>query len=72
MKHKQLSLKHEFAVAVGNKRAQAAEMVLAAGDSTGGPDNSHRGSDQWLFVVSGTGVAVIDKRRVKLARGPSC
>jgi mannose-6-phosphate isomerase-like protein (cupin superfamily) len=69
MKRKQLSLKQEFAVAIGNKRAQAAEMVLGAGDCEGGPDNSHRGSDQWMFVVSGTGLAIIEGRRVRLREG---
>jgi mannose-6-phosphate isomerase-like protein (cupin superfamily) len=44
-------------------------MTLAAGDSEGGPDNRHRGSDQWLYVVSGTGVAVVNKRRYPLRTG---
>jgi mannose-6-phosphate isomerase-like protein (cupin superfamily) len=69
MKQKKLRLQSEFAVAVGNKKAQAAEMVLAPGDCEGGPDNSHRGSDQWMFVVAGTGVAIIESRRVKLSAG---
>jgi mannose-6-phosphate isomerase-like protein (cupin superfamily) len=34
-------------------------MVVAPGDSEGGPTNRHRGSDQWLFVVAGTGVAMV-------------
>ena len=59
MKHVQLELAREFAVVAGNARSQAAEMVLAPGDSEGGPDNRHRGSDQWLFVVSGEGSATI-------------
>src|SRR5207245_1257788 len=25
------------------------------GETEGGPDSRHRGADQWLFVVSGTG-----------------
>jgi hypothetical protein len=28
-------------------------MTLAAGDPEGGPDNRHRGADQWLFVAGG-------------------
>ena len=59
MKHVQLELAREFAVVAGNARSQAAEMVLAPGHSEGGPDNRHRGSDQWLFVVSGEGSATI-------------
>ena len=55
MQHKQLKLKRDFAVVLGNKRSQAAEMVLPPGESEGGSDNRHRGADQSLFVVSGSG-----------------
>ena len=46
-----------FRVAFTVRLAQAAEMVIAPGDSEGGPDNRHRGADQWLFVVGGRGTA---------------
>lgn len=44
-------------------------MVLRPGQSTGGDDNVHPDSDQWLYVVSGSGVAVVDGRRVGLDAG---
>jgi mannose-6-phosphate isomerase-like protein (cupin superfamily) len=44
-------------------------MVLAAGDKEGGPDNRHRGCDQWLYVLSGTGVATVGGRRQRLRAG---
>lgn len=44
-------------------------MTLGAGDCEGGPDNRHRGADQWLFVQSGTGVAIVGRRRVRLRAG---
>ena len=44
-------------------------MVLAAGDAEGDAGNRHRGADQWLFVVSGAGQAMINGRRHKLGRG---
>ena len=44
-------------------------MTLAAGGTEGGPDNRHRGADQWLFVESGTGIAVVNGRRVRLRAG---
>jgi mannose-6-phosphate isomerase-like protein (cupin superfamily) len=44
-------------------------MTLAPGDAEGGRDNRHRGADQWLFVQSGGGVAVVNGRRVKLRAG---
>jgi mannose-6-phosphate isomerase-like protein (cupin superfamily) len=58
-----------FRVILGNARGQAAQMTIAPGDSEGGPDNNHRGADQWLFVVAGRGVAIGRSRRVALARG---
>jgi mannose-6-phosphate isomerase-like protein (cupin superfamily) len=55
---KQLPFRKGFSVVLTNKRAQAATMVIKPGDSEGGPDNAHRGADQWLFVLSGTGVGI--------------
>lgn len=69
MKRKTLRLTQEFQVIFGNARAQAAEMTLKPGDNEGGPDNRHRGADQWLFVVSGSGVAIVEKKRHPLRAG---
>ncbi|HEX6833265.1 MAG TPA: cupin domain-containing protein [Rudaea sp.] len=69
MRHKHLRFGKGFRVAFDNKRAQAAEMVIAPGDSEGGPDNRHRGADQWLFVVSGSGVGILDGKQVPLKAG---
>ena len=69
MKKKTLRFGKGFRVAFDVRRAQAAEMVLAPGDSEGGPDNRLRGADQWLYVVSGTGAAIVDGRRVPLKAG---
>ncbi|HEX2612008.1 MAG TPA: cupin domain-containing protein [Fibrobacteria bacterium] len=44
-------------------------MNLVPGSKEGGPDNRHRGADQWLFVVEGTGRALLDGRRVALKAG---
>ena len=38
-------------------------MVLQPGQSTGEPQNEHPRSEQWLFVVSGSGRALVNKRR---------
>jgi mannose-6-phosphate isomerase-like protein (cupin superfamily) len=59
MKHAQLTFTSAFAVVANHSRSQAAVMVLAPGDSEGGPDNRHQGADQWLYVVSGEGSATI-------------
>jgi mannose-6-phosphate isomerase-like protein (cupin superfamily) len=66
MQHRTLRFGGDFSVLFGNRRAQAATMTLAPGDSEGGPDNRHRGADQWLFVYSGTGTATVNGRRVAL------
>jgi mannose-6-phosphate isomerase-like protein (cupin superfamily) len=69
MKRKQLLFGEGFRVAVGNRQSQAAEMVLAPGDVEGGPDNRHKGSDQWLYVVAGTGAATVNGKRYPLRAG---
>src|SRR4029077_17194360 len=56
----QLNFRPGFRVSVGNAGSQAAVMVLPAGAKEGGPDNRHQGADQWLFVVEGMGVAIIN------------
>ncbi|HKO68814.1 MAG TPA: cupin domain-containing protein [Burkholderiaceae bacterium] len=69
MKRRQLRFGKGFRVAIGNRRSQAAEMVIAPGDAEGGPTNKHRGADQWLYVVSGTGSALVNGRRYALKQG---
>lgn len=58
-----------FRVVAGTRRSQAATMVLRPGQSTGGSDNVHEEADQWLYVISGTGRAVIGGRAVALDPG---
>jgi mannose-6-phosphate isomerase-like protein (cupin superfamily) len=69
MKRKQLRFGKGFRVALDSPTAQAAEMVIAPGDSEGGPKNRHRGADQWLFVHSGRGRARVNGRRYALRAG---
>jgi mannose-6-phosphate isomerase-like protein (cupin superfamily) len=66
MKRKQLQFGKGFWVIIGNSRSQAAQMVIAPGDAEGGPGNRHKGSDQWLYVVSGRGIAKMGKKRLPL------
>ena len=44
-------------------------MVLRPGQSTSGEGNVHPRSDQWLYVVSGTGRATVHGRQVALEPG---
>jgi mannose-6-phosphate isomerase-like protein (cupin superfamily) len=69
MKRKQLRFGQGFRVAIGNRRAQAAEMVLKPGKAEGDPHNRHKGADQWLYVQAGTGTAIVNKRRYALRAG---
>ena len=69
MQHKHLQFGDGFRVVLGDEHSQAAQMTLGPGDTEGGPDNRHRGADQWLYVLSGTGVAVVNGERVELHEG---
>lgn len=69
MQHKTLRFGKGFRVAATLRKVQAAEMVLAPGGKEGGPDNRHRGADQWLYVVAGTGLAIVEGRRQRLRAG---
>lgn len=69
MQHTSLQFEPGFQVRLGNARAQAAEMTIGPGESEGGPDNRHPHSDQWLYVVSGSGVAIVNGTARRLNRG---
>ena len=66
MKKAKLRLTNEFAVVLGNRKSQAAEMVLRRGDREGDSHNRHRSADQWLYVVSGTGIAIVNGSRHRI------
>src|SRR3982751_175140 len=69
MKTAHLRFGNGFRVVTRNARGQAATMTIAAGDAEGGPDNRHRGADQWMFVEEGRGVAIVNGRRHVLRAG---
>lgn len=69
MQHQRLRFGKGFRVALQVRRVQAAQMTIAPGDSEGGPDNRHRGAEQWLFVVAGSGLAIVEGRRQRLGPG---
>jgi hypothetical protein len=50
MRRAHLDLDRFFHVRLSTEDAQGAEMTLGPGQSTGGPDNYHADSDQWLYV----------------------
>ena len=66
MERTHLDFDRFFDVRLTTDGAQAAEMTLEPGTSTGGPDNAHADSDQWLYVVSGSGRAVVEGETVRL------
>lgn len=69
MKHSQVGYSKGFHVLVGDSRSQAASMVIDPGKCEGGADNRHKGADQWLYVESGRGEAIVDGRACALETG---
>jgi mannose-6-phosphate isomerase-like protein (cupin superfamily) len=69
MERIEVSSDRGFRVTAGTDRSQAATMVLAPGEVTGGPTNHHEESDQWLYVKSGAGVAEVDGEEYELREG---
>ena len=69
MKRTQVESERWFDVLLETDTAQAAVMTLSPGQSTGGPDNQHERSDQWLYVIEGSGRAVVDGEPVALSAG---
>ena len=69
MQRKHLRFGKGFRVVFGNAWAQAAEMVIPPGGAEGDAENRHRGADQWLYVVAGTGSALVNGTRYTLRPG---
>ena len=59
-----------FKVLLSGDSAQAATMTLKPGQSSSDEVvNEHPRCEQWLYVLSGTGRAKVEKRRVALKQG---
>jgi mannose-6-phosphate isomerase-like protein (cupin superfamily) len=58
-----------FHVLLSNGQSQAATMVIAPDGREGGPDNRHKGADQWFYVAEGSGEAIVEGRHLKLEPG---
>lgn len=59
-----------FSVLGKTRSSQAATMTLSPGKASDEDSaNEHAWAEQWLYVVSGTGTARIDKRTVALKPG---
>ena len=69
MKKIQIKSTSFFKILETTKRSQVAEMTLDPGRSTGGPNNKHKNSDQWMYIISGKGKAIIDINEVKIKTG---
>jgi len=69
MHRDQLTFRDGFRLSIANQHSQAAVMVIPPGSSEGGPDNDHRASDQWVYVVDGTGAAIVNGHRYALKPG---
>ncbi|MFO0965957.1 MAG: cupin domain-containing protein [Gemmataceae bacterium] len=58
-----------FQVLFSTRSAQAASMTLRSGEVSGEFGDEHPWAEQWLYVVSGSGRARVEKRRVPLEEG---
>jgi len=65
----EVSSRPGFHVLATTPKAQAATMVLGPGEGTGGPDNRHPDSDQWVYVIAGEGRAVVEGAQRALGPG---
>jgi mannose-6-phosphate isomerase-like protein (cupin superfamily) len=72
MQHFNLSdSRQEFKIILNTSDVQAAVMNLHAGASSDDePSNEHAHSEQWLFVISGSGEATVGKSRQALRHVP--
>jgi mannose-6-phosphate isomerase-like protein (cupin superfamily) len=70
MKHiKTAKKRNKFNLLTHTREAQAAMMTLkSGGTSDEEPSNEHSSSEQWLYVISGSGEVKIGKRRGQLRR----
>lgn len=69
MKHTHATFEPGFEVLLETDTAQAGVLTVEPGETVGGPDNRHPGSDQWLYVVAGSGHATVEATRVGLDAG---
>jgi mannose-6-phosphate isomerase-like protein (cupin superfamily) len=69
MKRLRIDPQQGFRLVAATARSQAATLVLAPGHGTGGPDNRHPASDQWLYVLAGEGRATVAGEEVALRPG---
>ena len=59
MHHEELDFVEGWREIARTQGAAAATMVLAPGTSEGGPRNQHPANDQWIYIVSGEGAAIV-------------
>jgi mannose-6-phosphate isomerase-like protein (cupin superfamily) len=69
MKRISVDYRAGFHVLIGDAQSQAASMVVAPGSCEGGPENVHNGADQWLYVESGHGEALLNGHTYPLDPG---
>src|SRR5580692_5553548 len=67
MKHFKTGLRRSaFKVLASTRSSQAAIMTLWPGESSGPLSNELPRAEQWLFVVRGTGRALVNGRRTRI------
>lgn len=59
----------EWEILEQTPRTQAAVMTVPAGQKVGDRQNRHVNADQWLYVISGSGEAIVEGNRFALSSG---
>lgn len=68
MQHMVIEPQCDFRIIGGTKRSQVAVMVLFPGETSTYEDVDVE-SDQWLYIISGSGWARVEENEVKLGKG---
>lgn len=69
MQHITIDPHCDFKIVGGTKRSQVAVMVLFPGETSTYEDIEDVWSDQWLYIISGSGWARVEDSEIKLSRG---
>ena len=69
MKRDHLEFGKHMRVSIGNERSQAVQLVIAPGGHEAGGGDGRRDSDQWLYVVEGSGLAIVNGEHHPLRPG---
>ncbi len=69
MQHMVVQPHREFQMIGGTKRTQVAVMVIFPGEFCSSEDIEDLRSDQWFYIISGSGMAKVEHSDIKISKG---